>query len=128
MITNIPTLIDKVTTLSKTISYLIPAVLHDVHENERIVLSTYTTQLQAQIMNDEIPLLKQMMPFTFTASILKGQSHYLNLERFYYELQHETIEKNYDIALTKSNILVWITETETEDIDEINLSTASYYF
>lgn len=121
-------LIEAGTGLGKTISYLIPAVFYAVHENERIVLSTYTTQLQAQIMNDEIPLLKQMMPFTFTASILKGQSHYLSLERFYYELQHETIENNYDIALTKAKILVWITETETGDIDEINLSKAGYYF
>src|SRR5690625_2623555 len=69
-----------------------------------------------------------MMPFTFTASILKGQSHYLSLERFYYELQHETIENNYDIALTKATILACITETETGDIDEINLSKAGYYF
>src|SRR5690625_7910477 len=47
-------LIEAGTGLGKTISYLIPAVFYAVHENERIVLSTYTTQLQAQIMNDEI--------------------------------------------------------------------------
>src|SRR5699024_10513826 len=37
-------------------------------------------------------------------------------------------KNNYDIALTKAIILVWLTETCTGDIDEIQLPSSGYAF
>ena len=58
------------------------------------------------------------MPFSFEA-LLKGRKHYLCLHKFEYALQEE--EKNYDMALTKAKILVWLLQTETGDRDELNI-------
>lgn len=116
------------TGIGKTIAYLLPALYHAASTGERVVLSTYTTQLQSQLLNNEIPLLKEILAFPFSVAMLKGQRHYLSLERLAHELKEETLENNYDIALTKAMILVWITETETGDLDEIQLSKAGYYF
>lgn len=121
-------LIEAGTGIGKTIAYLIPAIYQSLITGERILLSTYTTQLQTQLMEEEIPLLRKIVPFSFSVAMLKGQRHYLSLERFASELREESIENNYDIALTKAMILVWITETETGDIDEIQLSKGGYYF
>src|SRR5699024_12037135 len=47
--------------------------------------------------------------------------------KFEKELRSEQRD-NYDVALTKAMILVWLTETETGDIDEISLPSSGYYF
>lgn len=120
-------LIEAETGTGKSLAYLIPAVYEAVKQNEKIVISTYTTQLQNQLLEEEIPLLKKIISFPFTATILKGKSHYISLERFAYALANDH-EENYDLTLTKAMILVWLTETETGDVDEIQLPSSGYYF
>src|SRR5690606_15482721 len=76
---------------------------------------------------EEIPLLRKISSFPFEAVVLKGRSHYLSLERFVYELQ-QLERDNYDTTLTKAILLVWLTETVTGDIDEIQLPSSGYTF
>lgn len=120
-------LIEAETGTGKSLAYLIPTLYEAVKTNERAVVSTYTTQLQTQLLEEEIPLIKKLVDFSFDVAILKGKSHYLSLERFERELVNYQ-EDNYGIALTKAMILVWITETETGDIDEIQLPSSGYSF
>ncbi|MHA6251125.1 ATP-dependent DNA helicase DinG [Oceanobacillus sp. CAU 1775] len=120
-------LIEAETGTGKSLAYLLPAVYEAVHTKSRIVISTYTTQLQSQLLEEEIPLLQQLVPFDFHVVLLKGRNHYLSLERFSYELANSDSD-NYDITLTKAILLVWLTETLTGDIDEIQLPTSGYSF
>lgn len=120
-------LIEAETGTGKSLAYLIPAIYESVHKGERIIISTYTTQLQTQLLEEEIPLIQRLVSFPFKVSLLKGKSHYISLERFERELSSD-LKDNYDIALTKAMILVWLTETETGDIDEIQLPSSGYYF
>lgn len=120
-------LIEAGTGIGKTIAYLIPAIHKAVEENTRVVVSTYTTQLQNQILYEEIPFLRQILPFTFDVALLKGRRNYLSLERFSFEL-HNTPNENYDIVLAKAMILVWITESNSGDLDEIQLPSGAYHF
>lgn len=120
-------LIEAGTGTGKTLAYLLPALYEAKKLNKRIVISTYTTQLQTQLLEEEIPLVQKLVPFPIATAILKGKRHYLSLDRFEQELRF--IENdNYDMILTKAMLLVWITETETGDIDEIQLPTSGYYF
>ena len=120
-------LIEAETGTGKSIGYLLPAIYEAVKTNKRIVISTYTTQLQSQLLHEEIPSLQKWMPFPFRAALLKGKQHYISLEKFEQELQNEQ-QGNYDVALAKAIILVWLTETETGDIEEINLPSSGYLF
>jgi len=120
-------LIEAGTGTGKSIAYLIPALYEAVTSGERIVISTHTTQLQTQLLEEEIPLVKNLVPFNFTTVLLKGKSHYISLERFQRALMSKQ-KNNYDIALTKAIILVWLTETCTGDIDEIQLPSSGYAF
>src|SRR5699024_12344388 len=92
----------------------------------RIIISTFTTQLQSQLLDEETPLMKKLLPFPFHVALLKGKRHYISLEKFEKELRSEQRD-NYDVALTKAMTLVWLTETETGDIDEISLLSSGYY-
>lgn len=120
-------LIEAETGTGKSLAYLIPAIYEAVRTNKRLIISTYTTQLQTQLLDEEIPLIRKLASFPFKAALLKGKHHYLSLEKFEYELT-STEQNNYDIALTKAMILVWLTETNTGDIDEIQLPSSGYFF
>src|SRR5699024_10592795 len=113
-------LIEAETGTGKSLAYLLPALYQAVKENKRIIISTYTTQLQMQLLEEEIPLIHKLVAFPFQAVLLKGRNHYLSLDRFSHELANNQAD-NYDIALTKAILLIWITETATGDIDEIQL-------
>ncbi|WP_242985828.1 ATP-dependent DNA helicase DinG [Oceanobacillus zhaokaii] len=120
-------LIEAETGTGKSLAYLVPTIYEAVKTGKRIVISTYTTQLQTQLLDEEIPLIQKLIGFPFKAALLKGKNHYISLEKFAHELntnQHE----NYDITLTKAMILIWLTETETGDIDELHLTSSGYLF
>ncbi|MBP1949590.1 ATP-dependent DNA helicase DinG [Virgibacillus litoralis] len=120
-------LIEAETGTGKTLAYLIPAIYEAVSEKKRIIISTYTTQLQSQLMDEEIPLIHKLVPIPFKIALLKGKQHYISLEKFERALSSEQAD-NYDITLTKAMILVWLTETVTGDIDEIQLPSSGYLF
>ncbi|WP_156289214.1 ATP-dependent DNA helicase DinG [Oceanobacillus salinisoli] len=120
-------LVEAETGTGKSLAYLLPAIFEAIKTNERIIISTYTTQLQSQLIDEEIPLINILVNFPFKIALLKGKNHYISLEKFAHELEMGHND-NYDIVLTKAMILVWLTETETGDIDEINLPSSGYLF
>ncbi|WP_102345804.1 ATP-dependent DNA helicase DinG [Bacillus sp. Marseille-P3661] len=120
-------LIEAGTGTGKTLGYLIPALFSAKKTRRPVVISTYTTQLQEQILSQEVHYLKKALPFTFRATIIKGRYHYLCLRKFEQYFGDETSD-NYDTSLTKSQILVWLTETTEGDVDELNLSSGGSIF
>ncbi|WP_428908908.1 ATP-dependent DNA helicase DinG [Niallia sp. Krafla_26] len=119
-------LIEAGTGVGKSLGYLIPAIFHAKLKRKPVIISTYTTQLQEQLLTKEIPLLNRVLPFSFKTVIMKGKSHYLNLDRFALSLQD--FDDNYDTTLTKMQILVWLTRTIAGDKDELNLSSGGQLF
>ncbi|MDC3413025.1 ATP-dependent DNA helicase DinG [Terrihalobacillus insolitus] len=116
-------LIEAGTGTGKSLAYLLPAIFESVQTGKRIVISTHLTQLQSQLLDKEIPLLKQVLTFPFEVALLKGRQHYISLKKFEKELFSEQ-QGNYDIVLSKMILLVWLTETTTGDIDEIQLPSS----
>ncbi|XQY90374.1 ATP-dependent DNA helicase DinG [Metabacillus sp. HB246100] len=112
-------LMEAPTGFGKTIAYVLPAIIYSKKENKTLLISTYTNNLQNQIVEKEMDVLKQLLPFHFSASILKGQKHYLCLQKFEQSLYE--LDDNYDYTLSKAQILIWLTETTTGDLDELNL-------
>lgn len=120
------TLIEAGTGTGKSLAYLIPAIYEAVTNNERIIISTHTTHLQTQLLEESLKTLAQTVDFSFQVALLKGKQHYLSLERFIRSLEEE--EQNYDLALTKAILLIWLTETTTGDVDEIRLPASGYKY
>ena len=112
-------LIEAATGIGKSLGYLVPAAIHAKQTGKPVVISTYTTLLQQQMINRDIPLLEKIFPFPVKAAVLKGRSHYLSIRKFKHILQED--DDNYDSVLAKAQILVWLTDTETGDLSEINL-------
>lgn len=119
-------MIEAGTGVGKSLAYLLPGAIYAKQANKTVVISTFTTQLQQQLMSKDIPLLKKMLSFSLKTSLLKGRSHYISLAKFEQSLLEE--EDNYDTTLTKMQILIWLTETETGDSDELNLSSGGLIY
>lgn len=121
-------LIEAETGTGKSLSYLIPSVFHAIKNEQRVMISTHTTQLQSQLLEKEIPLLKKCLPLNIKVALIKGKHHYISLEKFEQEVYGDVSEDNYDVVLTKAIILIWLTETESGDQDEIQLPSSGKLF
>lgn len=114
-------LIEAGTGVGKSLGYLVPAAYFSIENKKQVIISTFTTQLQEQLFHKDLPLLKSILPFPISYTLLKGRNHYISLDKFEVSLKEQ--EDNYDIVLTKMQILIWLTETETGDKDELNLTS-----
>lgn len=106
-------LIQAPTGIGKTYGYLLPALSQS--KERQIVLSVPTKILQNQIMEEEGKRLKEV--FHIDIHSLKGPHNYLKLDAFYRSLQEN--DENRLFRRFKMQLLVWLTETETGDLDEI---------
>jgi len=111
----------------KSIAYLLASLYYAIQNGQRILVTTHTTSLQQQLLEEEIPSLEHLFKRPIRAVLYKGRSHYISLIHFSYELE-QSRQDNYDIALTKAIILVWLTETATGDVDEIQLPSNGRQF
>jgi ATP-dependent DNA helicase DinG len=70
-------LVEAGTGTGKTLAYLIPAIA----AGRRVIISTGTKNLQEQLFYKDIPFLQRILPRKFKATILKGRSNYVCLNR-----------------------------------------------
>lgn len=108
------------TGIGKSLGYTLP-MAYLGQTGRPVVISTATTLLQEQLMEQTIPLLKQIVPFPINAVIVKGSRHYLDLQRFVTTLALDETSKQ--TQLLKLRLLVWLTMTTTGDLDELHLAT-----
>nr|WP_255417715.1 ATP-dependent DNA helicase DinG [Exiguobacterium sp. SH5S13] len=115
-------LIEAGTGTGKTLAYLIPSAHHALETKRPVVVSTHTIQLQEQLLNRDLPILKAIFPeIEFT--LLKGRRNYIDLRKF--EMVLEETNDGMLSAMCKAMVLVWLTETETGDLEELSLPGAA---
>lgn len=101
------------TGIGKTYGYLLPLLAQaDV---DKVVVAVPTKLLQNQIMSKEAKALAEVFNISFHS--LKGPTNYIKLDAFYHTLLRQ--DSNRLINRYKMQLLVWLTETETGDLDEI---------
>jgi ATP-dependent DNA helicase DinG len=111
-------LVEAPTGLGKTLGYLVPALYEAVHERTCVV-STATTALQNQLVDQVVPLLQQLLPFNFNIAVFKGSFHYLDLAKFSASLKQPQTGQ---ARLLQLRILVWLLATKTGDLAELHLT------
>jgi ATP-dependent DNA helicase DinG len=81
-------LVEAGTGTGKSLAYLIPAILWAVRNNERVVISTNTINLQEQLIRKDLPFLARNSKVEFKAALVKGRSNYVCLRK----LEHAEAE------------------------------------
>jgi len=65
----------------KSLAYLVPAILWALENEERVLVSTNTINLQEQLIRKDLPFLQRSTGLEFSAVLVKGRGNYLCLRR-----------------------------------------------
>lgn len=110
--------IEAPTGIGKSLAYLVPSILYAKKYGKKAIISTNTINLQEQIAQKDIPLLKNIFSFSFEATILKGKSNYVcpNRLRKAYENSNSLFDNNQIISL--ENVYRWAKSTKDGTISD----------
>ncbi|MBI5972505.1 helicase C-terminal domain-containing protein [Staphylococcus caledonicus] len=103
----------------KSLAYLIAALMYNIETGRHVMISTNTKLLQNQLLQKDIPSLNQALNFKINAALIKSKNEYISLGLISQILKDET--SNYEVNILKMQLLIWITETTTGDIQDLNL-------
>jgi ATP-dependent DNA helicase DinG len=96
----------------KSLAYLVPAILWAVKNNKKVVISTYTKTLQQQILNHDIPFLRDKLGIPFRYALCMGNENYLSLRRLKRSAQAGLFNKA-DEEAQWNGVFDWAVKTET---------------
>ncbi|MEM9079287.1 MAG: helicase C-terminal domain-containing protein [Verrucomicrobiota bacterium] len=65
------------TGVGKSLAYLLPAVRFAVEDGRKAIISTHTINLQEQLVNKDLPLVKGLLGGDWEAVLLKGRGNYV---------------------------------------------------
>lgn len=98
--------------LGKTYGYLLPLL---AKSDQPLLVTVPTKLLQEQIMDKEGSKLREI--FHISMASLKSSKHFIKLDSYWKTLQRQ--DDNRLVNQFKMQILVWLTETHTGDLDEL---------
>lgn len=113
-------LVEAGTGTGKSMAYLIPAAIWAIENQQRVVISTNTINLQDQLISKDIPDLRDALGLDLQATVLKGRSNYICPRRL--ENMRRRGPENAEEMRVLGKVLVWLQGTTTGDRGEINLS------
>jgi len=103
----------------KSMAYLVPAIAWARQNEDKVVISTNTKNLQDQLYNKDLPFLKELFQGRFSAALLKGRKNYLCVRRFLHlveNFERELMEPEEMRALLP--VVSWAASTDTGDLSE----------
>ncbi len=113
-------LVEAGTGTGKSLAYLLPAAVFAHQNQERVLISTHTINLQDQLFQKDLPILQQALPFDLYAAVLKGRSNYLCVRRLYEYIARPDLKPEEITFAVK--LLVWLHSTHTGDVSELGLT------
>ncbi|OXM88032.1 ATP-dependent DNA helicase DinG [Paenibacillus rigui] len=121
-------MIEAGTGTGKSLGYLIPSLYYGLKKDKKVLVSTHTINLQEQIRERDIPLLHDLFPVDFKASVLKGRSHYLCLRKFEQKMNMQDFEHGKEDRITAGQMVVWLSETKHGDEEELHFGNKGVSF
>lgn len=111
------------TGVGKSFAYLVGAI-GQVLKKRKVLISTYTINLQQQLINKDIPFLAEILPYEFTAELAKGRNNYLCKRRLEYALKKQ---KNLfdDLSDELEDIANWAADSTDGSLSDIVVSPSS---
>ncbi|MEW5818544.1 MAG: ATP-dependent DNA helicase, partial [Spirochaetota bacterium] len=99
------------TGVGKSMAYLIPAMKWAEMNEERVVVSTATINLQQQLVEKDIPLVKRMLPSKVKTVLVKGRGNYICRRRLEEALGEDPLFREQDSEL--DTLKKWVETSKT---------------
>ncbi|CAN5509802.1 ATP-dependent DNA helicase DinG [soil metagenome] len=107
------------TGVGKSFAYLMPAVLFAIKNNERIVVSTNTINLQEQLLHKDIPAIRAAVKEPFDVEIVKGRSNYVCKRKAEYAREESKYLIEDEFVRELRDVLHWAETSPTGDRQEL---------
>jgi ATP-dependent DNA helicase DinG len=110
------------TGVGKSLAYLVPAVLFALEHKRKAIISTHTINLQEQILQKDIPIVRALIDQPFGAALLKGRQNYLcpnRLDRAL-QLQNDLFTSSEQLELTR--IKEWSQRTTEGTLSDLDIA------
>jgi len=102
----------------KSLAYLVPAILWAINNEERVVVSTNTINLQEQLIRKDIPFLQRAAKLDFRAVLVKGRANYFCRRRAE-TARHEPGLFEAEHALELAALLAWAEKSNDGSREEL---------
>ncbi len=105
----------------KSMAYLTPALewaADNREDNQRVVVSTNTKNLQEQLFFKDLPTLYKASKGKFTSALLKGRANYLCLDKWHTIMSDPNKRLSQQERTRILPLMLWVEQTTTGDIAE----------
>jgi len=104
------------TGVGKSFAYLIPAI--EQIKNGKVLISTFTITLQEQLIEKDIPFLKEFLDVDFSAALAKGRSNFICLRRLKFAIDRgkSLFDKDNEIL---NQLQAWSEDTEDGSLSDL---------
>lgn len=106
----------------KTLAYLIPSIQWALENEKKVIISTNTINLQEQLLNKDIPIVKKLMPRDFKYLLVKGRGNFLCNRKHANLVTTKTVDLedfSEDQKRQFETLIKWGKETKTGDKSEL---------
>ncbi len=130
LVENKKIIVEAPTGVGKSLAYLISVSIYmkEKNKNARAIVSTYTKTLQQQLLQKDLPIVKEFIKTLYDEelkyTVMYGSENYICLQRFQ-ELKKENLTAEDIISIAQ--IQNWLSYTETGCIEELELEDLSIW-
>lgn len=107
------------TGVGKSLAYLVPSILWARAHAQPVVVSTNTKNLQEQLIEKDLPLLRRSLGIEFEAALLKGRTNYVCVRRFVSLVREAMMSLMADDRRAAAYLVSWFAASESADLDMI---------
>lgn len=109
----------------KSVAYLLPAIKWAVQNRERTVVSTNTINLQEQLVEKDLPMLRRALGETFRYTLVKGRRNYVSIRRL--ELAHDNAAALFDTEKQAElmGLVDWAQQTRDGSLSDLSFRPSS---
>lgn len=115
------------TGVGKSLAYLLPAYFHAKQANRPVVISTYTINLQQQLVEKDIPLLESALGEDIRWAVAVGRGNYLCLRRLgnLRNKQPRLFEQDYE-SRQLARIHDWAFQTQDGSLTDLEFAPSHH--
>ncbi|HVG44213.1 MAG TPA: helicase C-terminal domain-containing protein [Longimicrobium sp.] len=104
----------------KSVAYLLPAIRWALQNRERTVVSTNTINLQEQLVDKDLPLLRKALGEPFKFALVKGRANYVSIRRALQAQVSSTSLFDTQRQAELAGIVEWLATTKDGSLSDLS--------
>jgi ATP-dependent DNA helicase DinG len=104
----------------KSVAYLLPAIRWAVQNRERTVVSTNTINLQEQLVEKDLPMLRRALGEPFRFALVKGRRNYVSIRRLHLARDSAAALFDAEKQAELAGLVEWVEKTQDGSLSDLS--------